>query len=106
MAAKPIKPEPATSSLRQTKTASIKPEQAFVDPLADMPLHGPITDRFTIQPDDITLITVGSSIHPSCEENETDPTALPANQTGKKPKDKTKPDFGHFPMRGRATAEP
>jgi hypothetical protein len=60
MAAKPVKPKPATLSPARTKTVSLKPEQACVDPLVDVPLHGPVTDRFEIQPDDIALITVGS----------------------------------------------
>lgn len=37
MAAKPVK-----SSLPRTKTSSTEPEQAFADPLADVPSYGPI----------------------------------------------------------------
>jgi hypothetical protein len=92
MATKPVKPKPAKSSPPRTKTASIKPEQAFVDPLADVPLHGPVTDRFTIQPGEIEFITVGSIeviTHPSAEEDETKPTTRPAGQPSKRPKDET-----------------
>ena len=92
MATKPAKPEPAKSSLPRTATALTEPEQAFVDPLADLPLHGPITDRFTIQPGEITLITVGSIevvTHPSSEEDETKPTTPPAGQPGERAEDET-----------------
>src|SRR5205807_2213083 len=88
MAAKPVKP--AALSLPRTKIASIKPEQAFVDPLADVPLLGSVTDRFEIQPGDITLITVGSIevvTHPSSEEDEIEPTTPPAGRLGEKPED-------------------
>jgi hypothetical protein len=70
MAAKPVKPKPAKLSAGRTRSTSPKPKQAFVDPLADVPLLGPVTDRFTIQPGDIEFITVGSIeivIHPSSE---------------------------------------
>ena len=92
MAIKPVKPKPVKSSLPQLKTISIEPEQAFVDPLTDVPLYGPITDRFEIQPGDITLITVGSIevvVYPSSEEEETEPTPSSAGQPSKRPKDET-----------------
>jgi len=92
MATKPVKPKPAMVSPLRTKTAPIEPEHAFVDPLADVPLHGPITDRFTIQPGDITLINVGSIevvTHPSSEDDETKPTTPPAGQPGERPEDET-----------------
>jgi hypothetical protein len=92
MAFKSVKPEPATSSPPRTKIASTEPEQAFVDPLADVPLLGPITDRFTIQPGEIEFITVGSIeivIHPSAGEEETKPTTSPAGRRGQRPKDAT-----------------
>jgi hypothetical protein len=92
MATKPVKPKPAMLSPPRTKTASLKSEQASVDPLVDVPLHGPVTDRFTIQPGDITLITVGSIeivTHPSSGEDETTPTTPPAGQPGETPEDET-----------------
>ncbi len=92
MAAKPEKPKPAKVSPLRTKTASIEPEQAFVDPLADVPLLGPVTDRFTIQPGEITFIKVGSIevvTHPSSEEDETKPTTPPAGQPSKRHEDET-----------------
>ena len=90
MAAKPVKPKPAQLLPPRTKTAPIEPEQAFVDPLADVPLLGPVTDRFTIQPGEIEFITVGSIevvTHPSDGEDETKPTPLPAGRLGEKPED-------------------
>ena len=92
MAFKPVKPKPAMASPPRTKTASIEPGQAFADPLADVPLLGPLTDRFEIQPGDITLITVGSIevvTHPSSEEEETKPTTTPTGQLGEKPEDES-----------------
>jgi len=92
LAAKPVKPKPATSSPPRTKTAWTEPGQAFVDPLADVPLYGPVTDHFEIQPGDITLITVGSIeavTHPSDGENETKPTPPPAGRGGRRPRDAT-----------------
>ena len=80
MAARPVSPKPATASPPRTKTAPIEPGQAFADPLADVPLLGPVDDRFTIQPGDITLITVGSIevvTHPSDGEDRTKPTTPP-----------------------------
>ena len=90
MKSTPVKSTPVKSSLPRTKTASVEPEQAFVDPLADMPLLGSNTDRFTIQPGKIEFITIGSIeviTHPLSEEDETKPTTPPAAQPGKKPKD-------------------
>ncbi len=89
MAARPVSPKPATASPPRTKTALIEPEQAFVDPLADVPLLGPVTDRFEIQPGDITLITVGSIevvIHSSDGEGETKPTTPPGGRQGRGPR--------------------
>jgi hypothetical protein len=60
MATKPVNPKPAMLSPPRTKTASLKSEQVLVDPLADVPLLVPVTDRFTIQPGEIEFITVGS----------------------------------------------
>ncbi len=92
MAAKPVRPKPATASPPRTKTASIEPRQAFADPLADVPLLGPLTDRFTIQPGDITLIN-GDSIevvsHPLSEEDETKPTTTPSGKRGQRLKGET-----------------
>jgi len=54
--------------------------------LADVPLLGPVTDRFTIQPGEIEFITVGSIeviTHPSAGEDDTEPTTAPARQPGK-----------------------
>jgi len=92
MATKPVKPKPAALAPPRTKTAAIEPEQAFVDPLADVPLLGPVTDRFTIQPGEIEFITIGSIevvTHPSAGEDETKPTTPPASQPGERPKDET-----------------
>lgn len=92
MAAKPVKPEPAQLLPPRTKTAPIEPEQAFVDPLADVPLLGSVIDRFTIQPGEIEFITVGPIelvIHPSDGEDETEPKTPPAGRRGQKPKDET-----------------
>jgi hypothetical protein len=70
----------------ETKTRSViattkedrfdQPKQALVDPLADVPLFGLVTDRFEIQPGDTTLITVGSIevvTHPSAGKDKTGP---------------------------------
>ena len=92
MATKPVEPKPVESSLPRTKTAPIEPGHVFVAPLADVPLLGPLTDRFEIQPGDITLITVGSIeivTHPSAGDDETKPTTPPAGRQGQSPKDKT-----------------
>ncbi len=92
MATKPVKPKPANVSAGRTKSTSPRSEQAFVDPLADVPLFGPVTDRFTIQPGEITLINVGSIeivVYPSPEEDETEPTTTPTGQSGERPEDET-----------------
>lgn len=92
MAAKPVKPKPAALSPPRAKTASTEPEQAFVDPLADVPLLGPVTDRFTIQPGEIEFITISSIkvvAHPSAGEDETEPTTPPASQPGKQRKEES-----------------
>ncbi len=92
MAAKPVKPKPAKVSAGRIKSTSPRSEQAFVDPLADVPLLDPVTDRFTIQPGEITFIKVGSIevvIHPSSEEDETEPATPSAGQPGERPKDET-----------------
>lgn len=63
MAARPVKPKPAKFSLAQTRSTSIKPEQTFVDPLADVPLFGPVMDRSEIQPSDIAFVTADQRAH-------------------------------------------
>jgi hypothetical protein len=85
VAAKPVKPKPAQLLPPRTKTAPIEPEQAFVDPLADVPLLGSVIDRFTIQPGEIEFITVGPIelvIHPSDGEDETEPKDTAGWQAG------------------------
>jgi hypothetical protein len=77
---------PPRSGRGSRPTASIEPARALADPLADVSLHGPITDRFVIQPGDITLITVGSIeiiTHPSDGEDETKPTTPPTGRPSK-----------------------
>jgi len=92
MATKPMKPKPAKVSEGRTQSTSPRSEQALADPLADVPLLGPVTDRFTIQPGEITFIKVGSIevvTHPSSEEDETEPTTPPAGQPGERAEDET-----------------
>ena len=51
------------------------PPETHDDPLADVPLIGPVTDRFTIQPGDIEFIVVGSIevvIHPADTDDPND----------------------------------
>ncbi len=49
------------------------------DPLADVPLHGPVTDRFEIQPGDIEFATVGHIgivIHLPSEKAQSSPASV------------------------------
>jgi hypothetical protein len=64
-----IPPEP------RSLTNDPVPAETHDDPLADVPLIGPVTDRFTIQPGDIEFIVVGSIevvIHPADTDDPND----------------------------------